>query len=312
MYLNNFDSETYDSDDYYLVDLPESQWRNIDKWFDENVSLTSIVMTEHNKIRKTIEKGTRKSLQTGVPSVDAMINGLFPGEVLYIGCAEEKYSAAFGMNIVKSLGIDKRKKIQIFNCGIGEYAYARRIISLYTGIEEIRLSIGEGLSEEELSMIDNCSEKVQKSDISIINTPNISVENICAKINNLNPDEYPELILIDNLCFLTTNQKIKSKSHEQRLVTQKLWNLAKDTKIPIILLGPLSKKRRSMKKYQPSVWDMPAEKLLDNFDKILIVHRSKLGNDKNIINVTTVKNPDGQYGFRKVLFDSDCYRLKVL
>ena len=55
-----------DLDDYYTVNLPESQWTSIDKWFGDNVSLTSLVMTEQNKIKKTIEKGRRKNIQEQV------------------------------------------------------------------------------------------------------------------------------------------------------------------------------------------------------------------------------------------------------
>ena len=59
--MDVLDTELGDLDDYYTVNLPESQWTSIDKWFGDNVSLTSLVMTEQNKIKKTIEKGRRKT-----------------------------------------------------------------------------------------------------------------------------------------------------------------------------------------------------------------------------------------------------------
>ena len=43
-------------DDYYRVSLPQSEWLHIDRWLGDNVSLTSIVLTELNKIKKTYEK----------------------------------------------------------------------------------------------------------------------------------------------------------------------------------------------------------------------------------------------------------------
>ena len=52
--MDVLDTELGDLDDYYTVNLPESQWTSIDKWFGDNVSLTSLVMTEQNKIKKTI------------------------------------------------------------------------------------------------------------------------------------------------------------------------------------------------------------------------------------------------------------------
>ena len=310
--MDVLDTELGDLDDYYTVNLPESQWTSIDKWFGDNVSLTSLVMTEQNKIKKTIEKGRRKNIRTGIPTVDVMLNGLFPGEVLYIGNTEENCSNAFGFNIVKNFAIEKNKKLQIFNCGRGEYSYARGILSLCSGIDEFELLIGENLSEDELDIIEECVEKIQKSNISINSSPNIAVEDICDNITMLEPKEYPELILVDNLCFVTTKKKSKNKSQEYRIVSQKLWKLAKDTKIPIVILGPLSKQRSKMKNYYPTAKDMPAENMLESFDKILMVHRDANEKNKEIIKVTSVKNPDGKYGFRMLQCNKYCYGLNEL
>ena len=131
--------------------------------------------------------------------------------MLYIGNTEENCSNAFGLNIVKNFAIEKNKKLQIFNCGRGEYSYARGILSSCSGIDECELLIGENLSEDELDIIEECVEKIQKSNISINSSPNIAVEDICDNITILEPKEYPELILVDNLCFVTTR---KSKNKE--------------------------------------------------------------------------------------------------
>ena len=172
--------------------------------------------------------------------------------------------------------------------------------------------IGENLSEDELDIIEECVEKIQKSNISINSSPNIAVEDICDNITILEPKEYPELILVDNLCFVTTKKKSKNKSQEYRIVSYKLWKLAKDTKIPIVILGPLSKQRSKMKNYHPTAKDMPTENMLESFDKILMVHRDANEKNKEIIKVTSVKNPDGKYGFRMLRFDKYCYELNEL
>ena len=81
-------------DDYYCVSLPPSEWRHIDRWLGDNVSLTSVVLTELNKIQKTYEKGKRSAVRIGIASIDTMIGGLHPGELLYVGSAEEQYNFA--------------------------------------------------------------------------------------------------------------------------------------------------------------------------------------------------------------------------
>lgn len=297
--------------DYCTVNLPESQWTSLDKWFGDNVSLASLVMTEQNKIKKTIEKGRRKNIRLGFLTIDVMINGLFPGEFLYLGNSEENISFAFGLNIVKNFAIDRNHKLQIFNCGRGEYAYARGILSVCSGIDEDELLISENLSDYDIDIIDDCVKKIKNSNISINNTPNIAVEEICDKILKMKLQEYPELILIDNLCFVTTKKKCKNKSQEYRVVSEKLWKLAKDTKIPILLLGPLSKQRSTMKNYYPTAKDMPSDNMLESFDKILMVHKDNNANDKETIKIISIKNPDGIYGYRMLKFNKYTYELNM-
>lgn len=296
-------------DDYYRVSLPQSEWLHIDRWLGENVSLTSIVLTELNKIKKTYEKGRRKTIQTGIASIDAMIGGLCPGELLYIGSTEEKYNFAVGLNILYAMGIKGNTKVLVFNSGRGQYAYARGMISLCTGVAESRLQISQSLSDEELEQIEETISDLHLSNVSIVSTPNICIESICEEIEKYPKTERPDLVLIDNLRFLTTRTKCKDRQQEYQMVTQKLWKLAKDVQIPVVLTGPLSKQRRKMVQYWPTARDMLTENMLENFDKIVAVHRGNKKDKENILNVTVIKNPDGTYGYREMEYDPDCNAL---
>lgn len=166
-------------DDYYCVSLPPSEWRHIDRWLGDNVSLTSVVLTELNKIQKTYEKGKRSAVRIGIASIDTMIGGLHPGELLYVGSAEERYNFAVGLNIIHAAGMEGNKKVLVFNAGRGQYSYARSLISLCTGIEESSLQNAQSLTGEELEQVETVFAALQLSNISIISTPNISVEENC-------------------------------------------------------------------------------------------------------------------------------------
>lgn len=301
-----------EKDDYYCVDLPESEWTKIDRWLGTNVSLTSMVLTEWNKIQKTIEKGPRKSLRLAFPTIDGMLNGLAPGEILYIGLVDEKISAAFSLNIVKNLGIDKHEKILVFNSGRGEYTYARGLISLCANVDEYDLLYGKELSDEDTERIEELIEKIKSAEVSVVNTPYISIESIYDEVLKLKGEDIPSLILVDNLRFLSTKKTFKNRSQEYRHISQKLWKLAKDTRIPIVVTGPLSKSRQTMKDYWPTSVDMPAEKMLDSFDKILMVHRDETKNGVTTLNVSSIKNPNGWYGYRKILYRPDFNELKEI
>lgn len=296
-------------DGYYTVRLLESELTNVGRWFGTNVSMTSMVLTEWNKIQRTIECGHRESVKLGVSSIDVMTGGICHGEVMYIGHVDEKTNTAFSLNIANEFGINNKKKLLIFNSGKGEYAYARGLISLRAGVDEFNLKACELLMPDEIERVENAIADIQDSDISVVNTPFISVESICDEIYKLDETNKPELILIDNLCFITTQRKCKNKSQEYRVVANKLWKLAKNIGIPIVITGPLSKGRRNMKDYRPTALDMPAENMLDSFDKILMVHRDE---NADLLNISLIKNNDGDYGYRKIKLFSDTNRLEEI
>ena len=294
-------------DDYYCVSLPPSEWRHIDRWLGDNVSLTSVVLTELNKIQKTYEKGKRSAVRIGIASIDTMIGGLHPGELLYVGSAEERYNFAVGLNIIHAAGMEGNKKVLVFNAGRGQYSYARSLISLCTGIEESSLQNAQSLTGEELEQIETVFAALQLSNISIISTPNISVEEICNKMKALRVQDYPDFILIDNLSFLTMQEPCTNRSEELQKITEKLWSIAKDSRIPIVLTGSLSKRRMEMEGYRPTAADLPEERMLKFLDKIVTVHGN--GECKDRLYITVIKNPDGTYGYRKIKYDPACNRL---
>lgn len=297
-------------DDYYRVSLPQSELLHIDRWLGDNVSLTSIVLTELSKIKKTYEKGRRKTIQTGIASIDAMIGGLCPGELLYIGSTEEKYNFAVGLNILYAMGIKGNTKVLVFNSGRGQYAYARGLISLCAGIEESRLQNAQILSDEELEQVEESLGTLQLSNISVVSIPNICVEDICDEIKKLQEEDHPDFVLIDNLSFLTAQEQCANRREESRRITEKIWSLAKDIRIPIVLTGPLSKRRRKMEEYRPTATDLPTEGILKFMDKIVTIHR--IGEYEDALCITVIKNPDGTYGYRKIEYDPDSNKLTEL
>ena len=289
-----------ESESYNFVSVPQSEWPNIHKWFGNRVSMTSLVLTELSKIKKTKQNGQRKALDLGVRTIDAMVGGLFNGEILYLGNETENGNFAFCLNIIKRLAVDNDKKVLVFNCGRGEYEYARGLLSLCAEVDVAKLKNPEQLSDAELQRLDEAAEKIRLADLSIVNTPNLCVEHLCDEAKKVQDEECPDVILIDNLRFLTSTEACDDRQAEYGVIAQKLWQLAKDSGIPIVLTGPLSKQRRTMSDYWPTACDMPAENILDSFDKIVMVHPCREPCETDIFNVTVVKNPEGTYGYRQI------------
>ena len=260
-------------------------------------------------VKKTKQNGRRKSFDLGVRTIDAMIGGLFDGEILYLGNETENGNFAFGLNIVKGIAIDRKKRVLVFNYGRGEYEYARGLLGLCAEVDISKLKNAERLDDEELQRLDEAAEKIRCANLSIVNIPNLRVEHLCDEVKKMQDEECPDVILIDNLRFLTSMEPCDDRQAEYGVIVQKLWQLAKDSDIPIVLTGPLSKQRRTMPDYWATACDMPAENILDSFDKIVMVHPCREPWKKDRFNVTVIKNPEGTYGYRQIEYHPWCNKL---
>ena len=303
-------SDKWDKENSYdFVSVPQSEWPNIRKWFGDHVSMTSLVLTELNKIKRTKQNGKRRSLDLGIRTINAMVGGLFNGEILYLGNETENGNFAFCLNIIKRLAVDNDKKVLVFNCGRGEYEYARGLLSLCAEVDVAKLKNPEWLSDEELQQMEEVAEKIQSADLSIVNIPNLCVERLCDEVKKTQDRARPDILLVDNLRYLTATDTCDDRYAEYRVIAKKLWQLAKESGIPIVLTGPLSKNRRMMDDYWTTACDMPANDMLDSFDKIIMIHPCRESLKKDVLNVTVIKNPEGPYGYRQIEYHPWCYNL---
>ena len=294
---------------YDFVSVPQSEWSNIRKWFGDHVSMTSLVLTELNKIKRTKQNGKRRSLNLGIRTIDAMVGGLFDGEILYLGNETENGNFAFCLNIMKRLAVDSGKKVLVFNCGRGEYEYARGLLSLCAEVDVAKLKNPEWLSDEELQQMEEAAEKIQSADLSIVNIPNLCVERLCDEVRKTQDEVRPDILLVDNLRFLTATDVCDDRRAEYRVIAKKLRQFAKESGIPIVLTGPISKSRRMMDDYWATACDMPADDMLDSFDKIIMIHPCREPLKKDVLNVTVIKNPEGPYGYRQIEYYPRCHKL---
>ena len=115
------------------------------------------------------------------------------------------------------------------------------------------------------------------------------------------------MVLIDNLSFLTARQQYADCREERLNITEKIWKLAKDSRIPIVLTGPIFKTRKITEGYCPTAADLPVEDMQKFLDKVVTVHRKSQRQD--MLNITVIKNPDGTYGYRKIEYDPNCNKL---
>ena len=237
-------------------------------------------------------------------------SGISPGEVMYIGQENAKINAAIMLNIIRNLGIEKKNRILYYNQSQGQNSFAKALLSLCSGIPEVELQQGWNLTQESYRHLDGVVTDIKNAEVSVVGTPNISTETIIEDVCGLDKEKLPALILINDLRFLSAQKKCRSKQKLYRYIAEKLHQLARDMRIPIILTGPIAENRTGVCEWPLNIGDMPAAHMEEYFDKILMIYPERIREGKRTLDVGVIKNPDGWHGCYQMAYLSDCNEIR--
>lgn len=227
------------------------------------------------------------SFLTGITKFDNYTAGLHPEELTTIGARPGVGKTILGMQIGLKVARNKRKVIytslEMSNTSLGE-----RIISSEVNIDYLRLRTGN-ISDKEWKPIEQVALRNSLKNF-IIDKSSRNPQHIRTKLRKLKPD----LLIIDYLQLLQSNQKEQSREREVATITRDLKLMALEFKIPIIILSQLN---RNAEGNRPSMADLRESGAIEqDSDNIIFIHEPSKKEKEKLIN-------DGVYseGFFKNL-----------
>ena len=217
------------------------------------------------------------SFLTGITKLDAQTAGLHAEELTTIGARPGVGKTILGMQIGLKVARNKRK-VMYTSLEMSNTSLAERIISAEANVDSLRLRIGK-IKDAEWKSIEQVALRNSLNNF-IIDKSSRTPQNIRTKMRRLKPD----LLIIDYLQLLQSNQKEQSREREVATITRDLKLMALEFKIPIIILSQLN---RNAEGNRPSMADLRESGAIEqDSDNIIFIHepskkeKDKLINDK--------------------------------
>lgn len=238
-------------------------------------------------------------IDTVLPRLDAILKGVWGGNLCIIGARPGVGKSALGLSIAehvaRSGGTVVIYSLEMLADELAERMIARR------GMKLDKLIDGD-LSEGQYSEIAGICSKLSKLPIWINDAPNMTVAKIRSEIATT-PNL--RLIIVDFLSLMRGGRKYENRNLELGAISRDLKNLASELQVPIIALAQLN--RGTSDTERPALRSLrDSGELEQNANKVLLLWH--FDRELNHIGISVAKNRRGKTGAVKLYFDGDHMR----
>ncbi len=255
------DKSYVEEDAEKVVAYAESQIYNVAEKKDSSsllhVSNTTVEVME--RISKAYqENGSEGGLKVGFRNLDEATNGFLPGQMIVLAARPGCGKTSFVMSMVANLASkkDSEEVVAVFNLEMSAGELVMRLISNIAGLDSRDL-LGGLENQDNLDKVWGAQDILQKSNIYIDDTAGITTEQIMSKCRRLKMQKGRlDLVVIDYLQLITPSDSNRSTLESVSKISRFIKILAKELKVPVIILSQMSRDIEKRDDKEPKLSDL--------------------------------------------------------
>lgn len=205
------------------------------------------------------QRGGISGLPTGFTYFDRMTDGMHPGEMIIVAARPSMGKTALAMNIVEHVALDlpEPKPVGVFSLEMSTQQLVQRMLCSRARVNMKTVRSGM-LPRSEHGKLNDAAAALTEAAIFIDDTPGLSILELRAKARRMRDRHGVELIAIDylQLCRSTTRRGQENRQIEISEISSGIKALAKELKIPIIVLAQLNRQPEARGGGKPRMSDL--------------------------------------------------------
>jgi len=213
---------------------------------------------------------------TGIPSgfydLDRLTSGFQPSELIIIGARPGMGKTAIALSMAANISIRQNKPVAFFSLEMSDQALMLRLLSSETGIDGNKLRVGR-FAQSDFNDIFKAAEVIHDAPLYIVDMPDMTMLNIQAMARMLRIQERVEIIFIDYIGRITSENKQLARYEFISDVSRSLKGLARELNIPVVALSQL---RREAEKEKPGLADIRESGSIEqDADLVMFLNRDR-------------------------------------
>lgn len=205
------------------------------------------IMQDHEKevMRriKMSETGEMTGIKTGIVHLNKFTNGWKPGELIIVAGRPGMGKTAVALNLFTKHAAKIGKKTLFFSLEMDDLSLADRLTCSYGGINSDSLKTGKK-SNEWIDQYFKAKKELEKLPISIDDSARVDIKHITTVSRAKHRKGDCDMIVIDYLQLIEIKQQgyfNKNREREVAEMSRSLKLLAKELKVPVMLLAQLNR-----------------------------------------------------------------------
>ena len=197
-------------------------------------------------------QGGLTGLATGFTDLDKMTSGLHEGEMIVIAARPSMGKTSLAMNIAEHVAVNEKQPVGVFSLEMTSESLVMRLLCSLAKVNGRAIRDGF-MSEGDFRKLTAAASKLAKAGIHIDDTPGLSILQLRARARRMWQQHGCKLFIIDYLQLLHSSSKKAQDNRQQEVaeLSSGVKSLAKELKVPVIVLCQLNREMEKEKNRKP-------------------------------------------------------------
>ncbi len=242
-------------------------------------TLLSPVMDEtldHMEMLANRDTDTAHGVPTGFIDLDALTQGLQPGQVIIVAGRPAMGKSTLGVDFMRSASIHHGIPSVIFSLEMNRQEISMRILAAEAKVPLANIRSG-AMSEFDWGRVAGAMPRIAGAPLFLDDSANLTMLQIRAKARKLHHEHGLGLVVIDYLQLMSSGQRVESRQLEVSEFSRQIKLLAKELNVPVVALSQLNRGVEQRQSKRPALSDLRESGAIEqDADIVVLVHRDDM------------------------------------
>jgi len=221
--------------------------------------------------------GSRGGVLTGVPTgfadLDALTNGLHPGQMVVIAARPALGKSTLALDLARAASVKAGLTSVIFSLEMSRNEITMRLLSAEARVPLHSMRTGQ-MSEDDWTRLARRMSEVVDAPMFIDDSPNMSMMEIRAKCRRLKQRHDLRLVIVDYLQLMSSPKRVENRQQEVSDLSRSLKLLAKELDLPVVAVAQLNRGPEQRSDKRPLLADLRESGSIEqDSDVVILLHR---------------------------------------
>jgi replicative DNA helicase len=241
---------------------------------EDYVALEELLQPTMDEIDAIASRGgTSLGVPTGFADLEAVTNGLHPGQMIIVAARPGIGKSTLGLDFARSCSVTHGMTSVIFSLEMSRTEIVMRMLSAEA---KIRLQDMRGgrMTDDDWTRLARRMSEISEAPLFIDDSPNMTMMEIRAKARRLKQRHDLKLVVVDYMQLMTSGKRVESRQQEVSEFSRQLKLLAKELEVPVVAISQLNRGPEQRTDKRPMLSDLRESGSLEqDADMVILINR---------------------------------------